>query len=98
MSDTQLSLLPQTEIQAKKLKCQLKVVSATIPVTGVTLNKSATTIEIGKIETLVATVLPSGATNKSVTWTSNDSTIASVTNGVVSGLKKGTTTVNCKNK
>ena len=63
----------------------------TISVTGVSLNKNETTIEKGKTETLVATVTPENATNKKVTWTSNQEEIATVdSNGVVTGVKKGT--------
>ncbi len=74
----------------------IEVVSATIPVSGVSLNKATTTLEIGKTETLSATISPSGATNKGLTWTSSNPTAATVNNGVVTGLAKGTTTISVK--
>lgn len=48
------------------------------PVSGVSLNKTSLTIVEGNTETVTATVTPSTALNKSVTWTSSDSNIASV--------------------
>ena len=61
-------------------------VTAPIAVTGVTL-KSSTTIEVGKTETLVPTILPANATNKTVAWFSNDDTKVSVDDdGVITGL------------
>ncbi len=80
----------------KKGQAAIEVISATIPVTGITLNKSTTTIEVGKNETLVATVLPSGATNKTITWTSSNATVATVNNGVISGIKKGSATITAR--
>ena len=65
----------------------------TIHVTGVTLDKATATVKAGEKVTLVATVAPSNATNKAVTWTSSDNTVATVSNGVVTGVKAGTATI-----
>ena len=63
-------------------------------VTGVTLNKSTTTLTVGDTETLVATIAPSNATDTAVTWTSSDDTVATVTSGgVVEGVVAGTATI-----
>jgi len=48
------------------------------PVSGVTLNKTATTISAGETEILTATVLPPNAVNKNVTWSSNNTDRATV--------------------
>ena len=67
---------------------------ATVAVTGVTLNKTATTIEVGKDETLTATVSPDDATDKTVTWSSDNEEVATVDeNGKVTAVKAGTATI-----
>lgn len=67
--------------------------SSTVNVSGVTLNKTSTTLDIGQAETLTATVAPSNATNKNVTWTSNNENVATVENGVVSAVAQGSATI-----
>jgi len=66
---------------------------ATIPVTGVTLNKNTTTLTVGDTEQLTATVAPANATNQNVTWISSDPAVASVTNGLITALTAGTTVI-----
>jgi uncharacterized protein YjdB/sucrose-6-phosphate hydrolase SacC (GH32 family) len=69
-------------------------VSSGVPVTGVTLNKASTTLSAGGSETLVATVLPSNATNKSVTWSSNNTAVATVnSSGAVTAVSQGTAVI-----
>lgn len=63
------------------------------PVTGVELNETSKTLVKGQSFTLVPTIAPADATNKNVTWQSSDPTVASVSEGVVTALKKGTTTI-----
>lgn len=62
-----------------------------IRVTGVTINKESIRMGEGQTETLVASILPSDATQQDVTWRSTNETIASVSsaNGVVTGKKAG---------
>lgn len=72
-----------------------------IHVTGVSLDKSSLSLDVynNKSATLVATIEPSDATNKKVTWTSSNSTVASVsTEGVVTAKKEGTATITVKTK
>ena len=67
---------------------------ATISVTGVSLDQSALTITEGDTVQLTATVEPSNATNKGVTWKSSNDTIATVdNNGKVTAVKEGTATI-----
>ena len=77
----------------------LKVVTVTymvltIPVTGVTLNKSSLSLTAGGAETLVATVLPSRATDKSVTWQSSNKDVATVDqSGKVTAVSAGSAVI-----
>ena len=70
------------------------VATDAVPVTGVELNKSTTTISVGGNETLEATVSPETATNKGVLWTSTDTTVATVdATGKVVGVGAGSATI-----
>ena len=61
--------------------------------TGITLNKSTASVEVGKTTQLTATLQPSGATG-TVTWTSSNSSVASVnSNGKVTGVAEGSATI-----
>lgn len=65
-----------------------------ISVTGVAMNKPNLTLGVGETETLLATVLPEKASNKTVTWTSSNVLVATVMpNGLVTALNKGITTI-----
>ena len=64
-----------------------------VAVTGVSLNKASTTIEKTKTETLTLTFTPSNATNKNVTWESDDTSVATVDAGVVTGVAAGTANI-----
>jgi uncharacterized protein YjdB len=69
-------------------------VLVTNPVTGVTINKSSMSVNSGKTSTLTATVSPSTASNKTVTWKTSDATVASVSqSGVVTGVGNGQATI-----
>ncbi len=69
------------------------VVKVTTPVTGVSLNKETLVLELEDTDTLIATVEPSDATNKSVTWASSDESVATVSDGVVSAVAEGDATI-----
>lgn len=82
-----------TEEGNKTDECKVIVKEASDPVavTGVKLPFTALTQKIGTSFTLVATIEPANATNKTVTWSSSNSTVASVTNmGVVQAKAAGT--------
>ena len=65
----------------------------TIPVAGVTLSESALELTVGETKKLTATVTPDNAANQNVTWSSSRPAVASVTDGVVTALTAGTTTI-----
>ena len=73
------------------IRCMLESESMpTIPVTSVTLDKTSLSLKKGETKTLTATVSPSNATNGTVTWSSSNSSIATVSSGTVTGVSKGT--------
>ena len=79
-----------------KATCQLTVVQ---PVTGITLSHTSLSLEVGKTQTLTATIQPADATDKSVTWTSSNTSVATVsTSGKVTAKAVGTCTVTCAAK
>ena len=73
--------------------CTVKVSPAPVAANGVTLTPDKTTLNVGEKQTLTATVLPADATNKNVTWVSSDTSVATVENGVVTAVGKGTATI-----
>lgn len=66
-----------------------------IPVqaTSVELSKTELTMEIGSTATLDVTVLPENTTDKNVTWTSSNTEVATVENGVVTAVAAGSATI-----
>lgn len=67
-------------------------------VTGITLNKTNITLGVGNSAQLTASVHPSNASNKSVSWSSSNNGVASVDNsGRVTGNGVGTATITCRN-
>ena len=73
-----------TTNNGKQATCKVTVTKS---VTGVALNKKTMEIEKGKEETLSATVSPNDASDKTVTWNTDNSGVATVTNGKVKGIK-----------
>ena len=82
-----------TDDGEKMATCEVTVTAKTISVDSVELDKRSITIEEGKTEVLIATVLPENATNKKINWSSTDKSIATVIGGVITGKKAGKTTV-----
>lgn len=65
-----------------------------VAVTGVTLDKNTASIDIGDTTQLTATIAPSNATNQNVTWSTSNSSIATVSStGLVTGVAAGTATI-----
>lgn len=63
-----------------------------VSVTGVSLDRTSCTLTVGESTNLIATVAPSDATLKTVTWTSNNDNVT-VDNGTITAKKVGTSTV-----
>ena len=80
----------------KTATCTVTVEAKTIPVTGVALDKTSYEMTEGDEVTLTATVSPENATNKNVSWSSSNTSVATVGNGKVKALKAGTATITVK--
>ena len=67
---------------------------APVNVTGVSLSETTASMTVGgDALTLTATVAPDDATNKTVTWTTSDASVATVADGVVTAVAAGTATI-----
>lgn len=67
---------------------------STVLVTSVSLNRSSLSLNVNESANLVATVLPSNATNKTLSWTSSNTSVATVSQtGRVTGLSAGTAVI-----
>lgn len=64
-----------------------------ISVESVTLDKTTLSINEGSSYTLTATITPSDATNKSLIWTSDNESVATVSNGKVTAVSEGSATI-----
>ena len=73
--------------------CDVTVEAATVAVTGVSVSPTSDSITVGEDLTLTATVEPENATNKTVTWSSSEATVATVEDGVVTGVSAGNATI-----
>ena len=79
----------------KYATCPVKVEA--IKVTEVRLNYTSVPMKIGDTKQLTATISPSNATDKSVTWSSSNTSVAKVSNtGLVTAVSEGTATITCK--
>ena len=68
-------------------------VTVAVPVTGVTLDKETMNLTAGSTGTLTATITPENATNKNLTWTSDNEAVVAVSDGVVSAVAAGTANI-----
>lgn len=86
----QATITVTTADGSKTATCTVRVrIQIGEPVQSVGLNKTELALEVGKTGTLEAIVEPSDATNKNVTWSSSNSEVATVDNGVVTAVSAG---------
>lgn len=65
----------------------------TVSVTSVSISRSSISLTVGESANLSASAYPGNATDKSITWSSTNNSIASVSNGRVSAKSAGTCTI-----
>ncbi len=83
-----------TEDGGKVATCIVTVIADAISVTGITLNKSTLTLQAGKSESLVETIIPEDASNKKVSWSSDNKTVVDVDDaGLVTAKTAGEATI-----
>lgn len=81
----------------KSATCKVTVKAATIEVLLISLNRTSLSLELNETYQLIATVSPSNATNKTITWSSSNTSIAKVdSNGKVTAVSAGTATITAK--
>ena len=86
-----------TEAEACALRNDFNFVQLQVVPTSVALNKTTLTLDIGKTSNLRATVYPSNASNKKCTWSSSNTSVATVDgNGKVTAKASGTATITVK--
>ena len=91
-SDIMVSHNPVNPLVYPPLEDEAYDPNAPVPATGITLSANAITLATGGTETLTATVTPSGCTD-SVTWTSSNPSVATVSNGTVTAVAEGTAVI-----
>ena len=78
------------------VKAECKVTVADSKATGITLDKSSATLPTNEYLQLTATVTPSTALDKKVTWMTSNNAIATVADGLVTPIAKGTVVITAK--
>lgn len=73
--------------------CYIKVIDLPVIVTDVNMNTNSVKMKTGEVYTLSAEVLPSNATDKNITWSSTDDSVAEINNGVIRAVGAGKTVI-----
>lgn len=85
----------KTKDQEKTATCNFTITKAVeiIHVESVALDITTLTLAVDQSATINATVAPSNATDKSVSWKSSDTSVATVNNGKITGVSAGNATI-----
>lgn len=81
------------DCDGKKATCDVTATIVKVSVTSVSLDKPTASLLVGETFQLTATVLPDNATDKTVTWTSSSTDVATVENGLVTAVAAGEATI-----
>ncbi|MBR0426906.1 MAG: Ig-like domain-containing protein [Clostridia bacterium] len=82
-----------TSSNGKTATCKIEVKNSEVSVTSISLNNTTLSLTKGDTATLVATINPTNATNKNITWSSSNDNIVSVSNGNITAKNEGTATI-----
>lgn len=70
----------------------------TVHVTGVSLSETSVRVEKGSTHTITAQLEPENATRKGITWSSSDTSVATVIGGTITGVEPGTATITARTR
>ena len=96
LKEGKATITVKTDDGGKTATCEVTVNAKTFPVESVSLDKTVLQMTEGEELTLGATIKPSNATNKNVMWSSSNTTVATVSDGIVNALKEGKATITVK--
>ena len=72
------------------------VKSTTIPLSGIALSPNAINMTIGQSKTITVYYTPTNATDKTISWSSENPSVATISNGIVYARSRGTTVITAK--
>jgi hypothetical protein len=78
-----------TENGGYKATCKVTVTDQEIKITGIALDKTSVSLTPGETENLTAILTPSNATDRNITWTTSNASVATVSGGVVKAVAEG---------
>ena len=76
--------------------CKIVVTEKYVSVTGIALDKTKAEMAEGETLKLTATISPDDATDKTITWTSSNESVATVNNGTITAVKEGKAIITAK--
>ena len=88
-----VAVIIATTTNGKTVTCTVTVEKLVVPVTDILLDSSSLNLTVGSHTALTATVSPTDATDKSITWTSSDSSVVTVDGGNVTAVSAGTAVI-----
>lgn len=81
-------------VSGKSAQCTVTVSTNFVAITSISLNKNTLTLAVDGEEALIATISPTDASDKTITWSSSDTKVATVDNvGKVKAIAEGTTEI-----
>lgn len=80
----------------KSATCTVKISAKIVAVKSIILDRTSLSMQVGETEMLTATVNPDNATDKAVTWSSSDVSVATVSDGKITAKKSGEATITAK--
>ena len=87
------TVITATTSNGKTATCKVTVEPKTVVATGIKISPTSKTIKVGETFKIIPTITPSNASNKKVTYSTSQTGIITMSNGVVKGLKEGTTVI-----